>query len=229
MVRQRDGYHSLTRWLHAALALGVIFQLVCAGLMVHPEHEAASDAAGDIHDEGVLDESEYSLRQKDDSGEAWMRAHRSGGVVVAIIVLTNLLWAVVARGNPKKRQITVLFSIRYWQQARTIARQFPLMLAGRQPLPEPGNALSLVTEMLGLLTMTAMAVSGYMIWNLWAGPDYTVSEIAEFWVDIHAGFAILLLLYLVGHVSMAMVYASKGDPVFTRIIPWRRRYKADEI
>jgi len=148
-----------------------------------------------------------------------MAAHRTGGIFVALIVLANLLWAVMPRGNPKKRQLAVLFSASHWSASIAIATQLPLMLMGKKPLPEPGNALSLVFEMFGLLTMAAMAVTGAIVWNIWAGPGSRVSELAEFWMEIHAGVAVLLFLYLAGHVSMALLHFRAGDPVFARIRP----------
>ncbi|MDQ6999239.1 MAG: cytochrome b/b6 domain-containing protein [Mariprofundus sp.] len=162
-----QGYHQLTRWLHAGLVLGVIFQLVCA----------------------------------------------------ALIVLANLLWAIIPRGNPRKRQFAVLFSALHWSEAISIAKRLPVVLAGKSPLPVPGNSLPLIVEMFGMLTMTAMAISGSIVWNMWAGPGSNVSEQAEFWVEMHAAIAVLLLLYLAGHVSMALMHLRAGDPVFARILP----------
>jgi len=238
------GYHPITRWLHAGLVLGVIFQLVCASLMAHPDHEegehggAAMAHAGAVaatHHSGHADEGlsvggvahaetlsaeAHQPKHKDDAFGQWlMAAHRAGGIFVALIVLANLLWAVMPRGNPRKRQLAVLFSALHWSEATSIAKRLPQMLMGKSPLPEPGNSLSLIVEMFGMLTMTAMALTGSIVWNMWAGPGSKVSEQAEFWMETHAGIAVLLFLYLAGHISMALLHARAGDPVFTRILP----------
>jgi len=268
------GYHPVTRWLHAGLVLGVVFQLICAVQMAHPEHAegghgghgetmtavetapahhsghvdrvdvnsadvnsadvnsaAVNSAAEATHVEGihmnttahaepVMAEPQHAMNMKKDVvGEWWMGAHRVVGVLVALIVLANLLWAIALRGNPRKRQIAVLVSGRHWSEAGTILKHLPLMLVGKKPLPEPGNALSLIVEMFGMLTMTAMAVSGSIIWSLWAGPGHAVVESAELWMEIHSAFATLLIAYLLGHVSMALLHLRSGDSVFARIIP----------
>ncbi|MDQ6970240.1 MAG: cytochrome b/b6 domain-containing protein [Mariprofundus sp.] len=253
------GYHPVTRWLHAGLVLGVIFQLICAVQMAHPDHaegghgghaettaavetspahhsghvdrvdvNSAAEAThiegihmnATAHAEPVMAEPQHAMiMKKDVAGEWWMGAHRVVGVLVALIVLANLLWAIALRGNPRKRQMAVLVSGRHWSEAGTVLKHLPLMLVGKKPLPEPGNALSLIVEMFGMLTMTAMAVSGAIIWSLWAGPGNTVSEPAELLMEVHAGFAVLLIAYLLGHVSMALLHMRSGDSVFARIIP----------
>ncbi len=214
------GYHPITRWLHAMLVLGVILQLVCAALMAHPDH---ADGRAMINHEAMVVEAQLPVHKNDKFGEVFMGAHRTGGILVALIVLANFLWAVMPRGKPRKRQLAVLVSASHWSEAIAIARSLPQMLAGMHPLPEPGNSLSLIVEMFGLLTMTAMAISGSIVWNMWAGPGSKVSGLAESWMDIHAGIAVLLFVYLAGHVSMALMHARAGDAVFARILPLARR------
>ncbi len=245
-----SAYHPVTRWLHAGLVLGVIFQLVCASLMAHPEHEedepggvamahaeTAAHHPGHVnavgitataHAEPTTSEAGHPTHQKDALGQWLMVAHRTGGILVVLIVLANLVWAVMPRGNPRKRQLTVLFSALHWSESASIAKRLPLMLAGKRPLPEPGNSLSLIFEMLGLLTMTAMAFSGSIIWNLWAGPGNKVSELAEFWMETHAAIAVMLLIYLAGHISMALVHVRAGDPVFARILPMEKKRRTSQ-
>ena len=232
---QVPGYHPVTRWLHAGLVLGVLFQLLCAVWMAHPEH------AGGGHDEGIAHvaagggdtasvphaHDQASMRHgeqagahtQDAFGQWFMSAHRNGGVWVVLITMANLIWAVVKRGPARKRQIAVLYSATHWHQAWLLLQQLPRSVAGKQPLPEPGNALSLVIEMLGLLSMTAMALSGFIVWNLWSGPGGMVSEGAELWMSVHGALAVLLFTYLLGHVSMALLHWYSGDPVFKRILP----------
>ncbi|WP_227819429.1 cytochrome b/b6 domain-containing protein [Mariprofundus micogutta] len=220
------GYHPVTRWLHAGLVLGVMFQLIGALLMAHPDHADTGRNGLVMNHEAVAAEVAHSEHEANELGKFFMSAHRTGGTVVAAIVLVNLIWAVVLRGAPRKRQMSVLGSSRHWHEALSIAKNIPSMLLGRIPLPEPGNSLSLVFEMLGLLTMTTMAVSGTVIWMLWDGPGNTVSAMAETLMGVHASVAVILLLYLVGHVSMALMHAKAGDPVFNRILPKRKRSTA---
>lgn len=213
-------YHPATRWLHAGLVLGVMFQLICALLMAHPDHVDGAHGIAMAHAEPVIGDMHHSLSvSKDEFGELLMSAHRLGGLFVALIVLANLIWALMRRGEPRKRQIAVLVSATHWHDSWKILKKLSLMLVGKGGLPEPGNALSLIVEMFGMLTMTAMAVSGAIIWSIWAGPSKMVTEPAEVWMGIHATVAIFLFLYLAGHVSMALLHMRSGDAVFARISP----------
>ncbi len=152
-----------------------------------------------------------------------MQTHRTGGLAVVLIVLLNLIWAILLRGSPRKRQLSVLFSLQHWREALLIAKDLPLMMLNKKTLPEPGNALSLIFEMLGLLIMTVMAMTGSIIWNLWGGPGSTVPYQTEVLMGIHGSAAILLFIYLTGHISMALMHARAGDPVFARILPLVKR------
>jgi len=214
-VSSEQGYHPVTRWLHAGLVLGVIFQLVCAALMTHPDDLAGVPALQHTVAAEVVPMEHKNSKQ----GQLLMQAHRTGGILVAVIVLANLIWAFLSRGKPRKRQMSVLLSRQYWRDALLIARNIPQILLGKRPLPQPGNALSLVFEMLGLLTMSAMAVTGFIIWSLWAGPGNQVTAQAEILMATHAAIAILLFCYLAGHILMALMHARAGDPVFARILP----------
>jgi len=220
------GYHPVTRWLHASLVLGVVFQLICAALMVHPNHADGRSTGSMINHEAVAVEVLQPTHENDKLGEMFMAEHRAGGVLVALIVLANLLWAVIARGNPRKRQIAILVAAQNWWKALSIAKNLPLIISGKKSLPEPDNALSLVFEMLGLLVMSGMAMTGTVIWNLWEGPGHTVSSQAKWMMEIHASVAVLLLLYLAGHISMALVHARAGDPVFARILPLEKKRRS---
>jgi cation transport ATPase len=210
-------YHPVTRWLHAGLVLGVIFQLTCAALMAHPKHNDEGHAM--THTKVAVEEMHHPTRERNTLGESLMEAHRAGGILVALIVFANLLWAIIPRGKPQKRQISVIFSILYWREAWLVLKHLCLIAVGRGGLPKPGNSLSLIVEMLGLLTMTAMAVSGAVIWNMWAGLGNKVTEQAEALMGVHGAIAMLLFLYLLGHVLMALLHMRSGDAVFARISP----------
>jgi len=222
------GYHPITRWLHAGLVLGVLFQLGCTVWMAYPEHQRGG------HGDVGIEQSAYGAHNAHPSAmrpasvithekgnwRQWlMQAHRTGGVLVALIVLANLFWALTLRGESSHRQVGVLFSSAHWRKAGAILIRLPSMLIGRQPLVAPGNALSLIVEMLGLLVMGTMALTGFIIWNMWLGPSSMVSHDAETLMNIHSFFASLLMFYLVGHVSMALIHARSGDRVFARISP----------
>jgi len=121
------GYHPVTRWLHAALVLGVVFQLVCAAMMAHPEHADAGFVAGAVaHAETVKADVHQPAHKNDVFGELLMAAHRTGGTLVVLIVLANLLWAIMARGKPRKRQLAVVFLLCTGLKPCRLQRGFPL-------------------------------------------------------------------------------------------------------
>ena len=241
-LEAEQGYHPITRWLHAGLVLGVVFQLAVALMMAHPEHQhdgaeqqthvlsdkqeskAVSGAQHhNTHEHAEVNqkpaEIAHTAHQNDAFGASLMQAHRNAGLLVVVFVFLNLIWAVLHRGNPKNRQISVLFSQQHWCEALTIAKRLPLMLIGKSPMVESGNALALFVEMFGLLTMTAMAITGLVIWNLWAGLGSQVSPLAELFMQVHGAVAVVLFVYLAGHVSMALLHVRSGDNVFARIVP----------
>ncbi|MDQ7002907.1 MAG: cytochrome b/b6 domain-containing protein [Ghiorsea sp.] len=235
-ITDKKGYHPVTRWLHFALALSVIFQISVALFMAHPDHhgdkghESTTVAIGapnvsEHHQDNNSHEDAQAHNKHEESklSAALMEAHQTAGVLVVLIVLLNVIWAIMRRGASRSRQVSVLFSKQRWWEAITIVKTLPKMLIGKIPLAEPGNALSLIVEMLGLLTMTAMAITGFVIWNTWAGLGNTVSEFSQLVMQIHAGFAVILFVYLAGHVSLAVLHAASGDTVFSRILPVIRK------
>ncbi len=204
MPDQARGYHPITRWLHAGLVLGIISQLSLAALMTEPSISGAS--------------------QSTTGTGFFMQTHRTLGILVAVIVCANLVWALIPRGDPPLRQIAVLYSWKYWREALSIARGIPWILSGRHPMPAMGNALSMIFEMLGLLLMSAMAMTGTLIWFTWQ-PGVPVSRLAGFLMQVHAFIVPALLFYLSGHITMAFLHALRGDRIFSGIVPFGNRRK----
>ncbi len=199
-TRSYPGYHPVTRWLHAGLMLGVLLQLGSSLGMAHPDEHGASAI-----------------------GRAWMDFHQWDGLLVASIVLVHLLWSIAPRGNPPSRQIAVLYSAGHWREAGRVLRRLPAALAGSVPFISPVNSLSLIVEMLGLLTMAGMAASGVAI--RWSGAAATHTHASgEFaWLlGTHALLAKLLWLYVAGHGFMAWMHARAGARPFARILPFGR-------
>jgi len=123
-------YQPVTKWLHAGLVLGVIFQLTCDFLMTHPEHvDGGHGGVAIAHVESVTEDMYHQQSaSKDTFGESLMSVHRAGGVFVALIVLANFIWAVIRRGVPRKRQMAVLVSAMHWSESWQILKNFPLCL-----------------------------------------------------------------------------------------------------
>lgn len=195
-----EAYHPVTRWLHLGLMLGVLLQLSSSLLMTHPDEHG-----GPV-------------------GKLLMELHQLDGLAVAAIVLANLLWALMLRGSPEKRQVAVLFSRNVWKDAHLVLKKLPAALTGKTAFISPANSLSLIVEMLGLLAMSGMAITGILIWfNNDAGGGHShehVSQGMEILMTSHALLSKLLWLYVVGHVSMAIMHMRAGARPFARILPF---------
>jgi len=193
-----QGYHPVTRWLHIGLAIGASLQLLSSLIMSHPD------------DHGTV------------IGKLLMLFHQTDGLIVAVIVLANVIWATVLRGEKKKRQIAVIFSSKAWKEAYIVFKKLPDALTGKSDFISPNNHLSMIIEMFGLLTMAGMASTGTMIWFSSDGGSHShehISALMEILLTTHAGLATCLWLYVVGHVFMALMHMRAGHRPFARILP----------
>jgi len=194
-----QGYHVTTRWLHAGLIVGVLFQLSSSLLMSHPD------------DHGTP------------FGNLLMSLHQLDGLIVAVIVLANVLWAIVMRGEQNNRQMAVLLSPQHWHDAKVVLGKLPAALLGKSAFIQPNNALSMIIEMLGLLVMAGMAITGTIIWFTSEPSGHShehISQGMELLLTSHSLLSKLLWLYVIGHVFMALMHMRAGHRPFARILPF---------
>jgi len=131
----------ITRWLHIGLAVGASLQLLCSLVMNHPDDNSTP------------------------IGDLLTVFHQTNGIIVAGIVLLNVIWALILRGDEKKRQIAVLFALEHWKEAYAVLKKLPAALIGKTAFIPPYNRLSMIVEMLGLLTMAGIASTGMYLPN----------------------------------------------------------------
>jgi len=197
-----EDYHATTRWLHAGLAIGASLQLASSLLMSHP------------------DDPETPM------GKLIMTFHQLDGLLIASIVLANLIWAIVRRGEESKRQIAVVFSSQHWREAGLVVKKLPAALMGKTAFISAGNSLAMIIEMFGLLTMVGLASTGTTIWFLHDGASRIVEDHVSptmgLLLTIHSGLSNLLWLYVLGHVSMSLMHMRAGHRPFARISPFKR-------
>ncbi|MBL1353616.1 MAG: cytochrome b/b6 domain-containing protein [Zetaproteobacteria bacterium] len=200
-----EDYHSTTRWLHAGLAIGVSLQLFSSLVMSHP------------------DDSETAM------GKILMTFHQLDGLFIAAIVLANLIWAIVRRGEESKRQIGVIFSSHHWRETGLVVKKLPAALMGKTAFVSAGNSLAMIIEMFGLLAMAGMAITGTGIWFLHDGVSRIVEDhvtpMMGLLLTIHSGLSNFLWLYVLGHVSMSLMHMRAGHRPFSRISPFKKQIK----
>jgi len=195
-LNKHSDYTTLTRWLHAGVALGAVYQLTTSLILLPPDEKGSA------------------------LGHSMMEAHELGGLVVAAIVIAHFIWSLFLRMK-QPSSIWILFSRSQWAHATSLIPAVLSALIGKSKLPEPGNSLSKVVEMLGLLVMVFMASTGIAIWiGLPENNLAIIPQDAEFLMHIHSLASNLLWAYIIGHVCMVVAHIRTGDSVMKRISPF---------
>jgi cytochrome b561 len=183
----RSGTHSLaTKLLHGALALAVTCQLAFVGLVERPRN-------------GV-------------PGNIFYQFHEVVGLTTLAVVGASWIWIVVRRGETRattmfpwsssERVRTLLADVdRHW----AVLRQFKLPESADTPLASAVHGL-------GLLTVTAMAVTG-ATFALAGLPKAQAGLVLQ----VHKVVANLMWAYFIGHAGLAMLHQLAGQPILKRI------------
>jgi len=194
-LNKHSNYTALTRWLHAGLALGAVYQLTTSLILLPPDEKGSA------------------------LGHNMMEAHELGGLVVAAIVIAHFIWSLFLR-KKYPSSIWILFSRTQWAHATSLIPAVLSALIGKSKLPEPGNSLSKVIEMLGLLVVVFMASTGIAIWiGLPENKLAVIPHETEFLMNIHSLASNLLWAYIIGHVCMVVAHARAGHASIKRISP----------
>ncbi len=175
------------RWLHFGLALTVITQLLTSQFMTPPF---------DVHTT-ILGKAVFSLHEYD------------GFAVVGIIEL-HWLWLAM-----DQRLFRHLFpwTLHGFAEVREDLKH---LLRGRLPNTGDRGGLPGLVHGLGLLTATAMGLTGLSIfWLLHTSAPPKV--IKALLLQLHSLIAYLMWAYLAGHVLLAVVHQIMGYPVIKRM------------
>jgi len=186
-------YDRMTRWIHAAIAVTVVIQLICSLFM--EVTGPGGTPAGPAH--------------------TLFAIHRWSGISAVVLVLIHWLWGLTGHvtsgwnhlfpwfsGTQMKKLLTDLKALPDW-----IRTDFPDQRT--QTLPLAG-----AVHGLGLLTVSAMALSGAIIFFGMA-PDGSTSAFVDFVMEIHAVIAGFMWGYIVGHAVMAIYHQWRGSPLIT--------------
>jgi hypothetical protein len=182
-----------TRMLHAGLAGAIMLQLGSSQIM-----------------------------NPDGAGNAAFRLHEYSGL--AAFGLISGFWAVGAmrrRGTPLGRLLPWFSTFRrrdLWQDLRLHLTELRRL---RLPRHEASSPFAAAIHGLGLLLMTAMAVSGTVYYFVNSG-DPDAGGLVGLTMTVHRTLANLVWAYLIGHAGMAVLAHWAGTVPLGRMWSFRR-------
>ena len=143
--------------------------------------------------------------------------HEDVGLVSLAVVAAFWGWTLVRRGETRIGRLLPWFSIaRLRDVAADLRSQLRRLAQGRAPDDEDG-ALASATHGLGLLAVSAMAVTGGVYFFMAGTPSgHTV-------LSLHKTIANLVWIYLFAHAGVAVLHHMLGSDIFARMFWFRRR------
>jgi len=192
---KQDGYPTVVRWLHFAMASGALFQLLTSLILLPPDEKGSPFA------------------------HTVMQAHEVGGLFVAVFVAIHLVLSLISKKD-QHSSMRVLFDVKYWCEAFSLVKLLPIVLLGKTNMIESGNSLARIVSMLGVLLMMAMGATGIAIWFGLPEHGTSISHNVDMLMDIHSMLSNLLWVYIFGHVFMVFAHMRVGEQVIKRISPF---------
>jgi cytochrome b561 len=180
-----------TRVIHLLVLLTVLHQLIGSQFMQRPRPGVQADWLFSLH--------EYA------------------GLAGLVLVAAFWAWTVVRHGETRIGRLLPWFSragVRDVLADLTV--QIRRMAQGRVPEDDDG-ALASAVHGLGLLVLTAMALSGSVYF--FAG----IAPVASVAVRLHKLMSNLMWAYLVAHAGVAVLHHMFGSDIFSRMFWIRRR------
>jgi cytochrome b561 len=105
-LNKHSDYTPLTRWLHAGLALGAVYQLATSLILFPPDEQGST------------------------LGHAMMEAHELSGLLIVAIVTTHFIWSLFVRAKHPS-SLGVLVSRSQWKKAFSHIPIVPSALIGK--------------------------------------------------------------------------------------------------
>lgn len=179
-VADKQKYDYITLGLHAALAIGVVTQLLLSTVMHVPAGRGL----------GVQD---------------WHRRafeiHAKVGLLVATVCALHWVWVCLPGSHPG---VGSLFPWRRAENRRPILRDVRLLAAGSVSSLGKESPLVGTVHGLGLLAVTGSAIGGIINYEgYFIGapiPNYVLHWVARW----HIAFGYIVATFLIGHVGMAI-------------------------
>ncbi|MEK6748866.1 MAG: cytochrome b/b6 domain-containing protein [Pseudomonadota bacterium] len=185
-----------TKFLHFGLALSVTLQLLVAQIMEPPKPTKVRD---------TLEILGYELHE-------W--------IGMTAILFTVLHWLYSLRTRDDAR-LTVLFP---WSGAKfaAIKDEVRALAHGQFSAPDQSGKLASLVHGLGFLAVTAMAVSGAILFVAWPETGAIPKDI-KLVGEAHELMANAIWAYWVGHVGLSILHQIQGHSTLTDMMRlWRR-------
>lgn len=188
-------YDLTTRWLHAGIALGVCIQLA-ASIFMHVPSPGKP-----------LVEPGYHI----------FLIHRWSGICVVGLVILHWLWNLSGHVMGGWGHLFPWFSRTRFLALLSDIKGVPKWFLGKLP-PQQEKTIPLAGAVhgLGLLTVSAMAVSGSTIFFA-MGPHGAMSPFVAGVREGHMWMGNILWLYFFGHVGISVLHQLRGDRLITNM------------
>jgi cytochrome b561 len=194
-------YDRMTLWLHAGIALGVCVQL-CASLFMHVPSPGQSFV---------------------EPGYNFFLAHRWSGICVVTLVILHWLWGLSGHVMGGWGHLFPWFSGSRLRGLLSDIEDVPKWLQGNLPAQQEETIpLAGAVHGLGLLTVSAMAVSGATIF-FGMGPHGSMSPLVSTVREGHMVMGNIMWVYFFGHVGISVLHQLRGDRLITNMFNLLRK------
>ena len=179
-----------TRLLHASILVAVLYQLMGSQFLSRPIPGEAPELS--------------------------MVVHQYVGLASMALVLVFWLWTLIRRGETSLGRLLPWLSPTRMRAVRDdITDQTRQILRGKLP-DDADGAMASAIHGLGLLTLTAMAITGTAYFIIEGGAG------ARTMLSAHKLLSNLMWAYLIGHAAMALLHHLLGSDILSRMFIRRR-------
>ncbi len=186
-----DYWQRPTRYLHLGLVLTVTAQLLLSLVMATPHGDRLRSA---------LQTGSFAVHE-------WV------GMSTLVIVILHWLWSL------RIHHAASLGHLFPWRGTgrRQVIGELRALLQGRLPKDETQGGLAGLVHGLGLLAVTAIAISGGVLFFLIPENGLPASDTVHNLGDIHSFIATFVWLYWGAHIAMALLHHVLGHDTLRRI------------
>jgi cytochrome b561 len=194
-------YDRVVRWLHAAIALAVVIQMLSSQVMQLPQP------------------GQVPLEPQ----HAFFLIHEGSGLTLVTLLVLHWLWGLSGHVAGGWGHLFPWFSRARLQALLAALKGLPTWLRDNRAVDEEVmHPLAGAVHGLGLLTVTAMALTGATM-VLGMGPEGSMGAFLLAVRSVHGFFANFMWAYVIGHVAMALLHQVRGERVLTKMFDLRSR------
>ena len=194
-------YDRIVRWLHAGMALAVVIQMLSSQVMQVPQPG----------------------RVPLEPQHAFFLIHEWSGLTLVTLLVLHWLWGLTGHVAGGWGHLFPWFSRARLRALLAALKALPNWLRDSSALDEEViYPLAGAVHGLGLLTVTAMALSGATM-VLAMPPDGSMGTLLRAVRWIHGSVANFMWAYVIGHVAMALLHQVRGEHLLTKMFDLHAR------